>query len=221
MISIITPVWNRSDLTAQYLLGQNIHYPDDPAVQWIIINNGSTDGTGGFLEYWKDIMGERLIVLKNETNLGFSVACNQGAVRANGSILLFLNNDILIKGDYLTPLVMALADNPHSLAGPQLANFDTGWNVFAGKIINYLIGWCLAMTKEIFEALGGFDEQFSPAYYEDVDLCYNALQDGYGLQQVWVPLQHLGEQSGDQLEGKREITEANRIKFAKKWGLEL
>lgn len=221
MISVITPVWNRSGLTAQYLFQNHIHYPNDPGVQWIIVDNGSTDGTGGLLEYWKDIIGNRLIILKNEENRGFSIACNQGAARADGDVFLFLNNDILIKGDYLTPLEKALADNPNSLAGPQKADFDTGWNVFGGKIISYLIGWCLAIPKSIFETLGGFDEQFSPAYYEDVDLCYNALQNGIDLKQIWVPLQHLGEQSGDQLADKRKITEANRIKFAKKWGLEL
>ena len=221
MISVITPVWNRADLTAQFLFQNNTHYTDDPDAQWIIINNGSTDGTGGILQYWKDIIGKQLIVLKNESNLGFGTACNQGAERADGDILLFLNNDVIIKGDYLTPLGNALADNPKSLAGPQLANFDTGWNVFGGKLISYLIGWCLAVPREIFNDLGGFDERFSPAYYEDVDLCYNALQRGYELQQVWVPLQHLGEQSGDQLEDKQEITEQNRDKLAEKWGLKL
>ncbi len=210
-----------ANLTAQYLFSNNIHYPNDTGMQWIIIDNGSTDGTGGVLQYWKDIIGDRLIILKNQTNLGFSVACNQGAARADGDTLLFLNNDILIKGDYISPLEKALADNPRSLAGPQLANFDTGWNVFGGKIISYLIGWCLAMPISTFYILDGFDEQFSPAYCEDMDLCYNALQKGYDLQQVWVPLQHLGEQSGDQLKDKRGITEANRVKFAEKWGLEL
>lgn len=221
MISIITPVWNYAALTAQYLFSNSIHYPNDPVVQWVIVDNGSTDGTGGILQYWKDIIGERLVILKNRTNLGFSVACNQGAARADGDTLLFLNNDIRIKGDYITPLEKALADNPYSLAGPQLANFDTGWNVFGDQLISYLIGWCLSMTKEVFNDLGGFDEQFSPAYYEDIDLCYNALQKGYELQRVWVPLDHIGEQSGGQLDDKQKITLENRVKFAEKWGLEL
>jgi hypothetical protein len=222
VISIITPVWNRADLTAQYCLGNSIHYSDDPGVQWIIIDNGSTDGTGGILEYWKDITGDRLVVIKNETNLGFSVACNQGAARADGDTLLFLNNDVVIKGDYLTPMEKALDHNPNSLVGPQLLNSDTGWNVFGDTLISYLAGWCLAMTKKTFDDLGGFDERFSPAYYEDMDICYNAMQSGYELQKVWVPLEHYpGEQSGKQFKDKQQITELNRAKFAKKWGLEL
>lgn len=221
MISVITPVWNRSDLTAQFLLGNHMHYADDTGVQWIIIDNGSTDGTDNILEHWQGNIGDRLIVLRNETNLGFSVACNQGAGRAGGDIFLFLNNDVVIKGDYLSPLEKALDHNPNSLAGPQLLNSDTGWNVFGDKLISYLAGWCLAMTMATFYILDGFDERFSPAYYEDLDLCYNALQEGHELQQVWVPLQHIGEQSGGQLKEKQQITEANRVKFAEKWGLEL
>lgn len=220
MISIITPVFNRRDLTAKYLFGNNVHYPNDMGIEWIIIDNGSTDGTGGVLEYWKDIIGPRLKVIKNEENKGFAVACNQGAQRAKGDTLLFLNNDIIINGDYVTPLEKALKHNPHSLAGPQLANFDTGWNKFGDLLISYLVGWCLAIPAAIFAYLGGFDEQYSPAYYEDMDLCYNALKRGYDLQQVWVPVQHLGEQTGlTQLKDREEITKANRAKFAQKWGL--
>jgi GT2 family glycosyltransferase len=219
VISIITPVWNQSNLTAQYLYGQNIHYPYDKGVEWIIIDNGSTDGTGGILEYWKDIIGPRLRIIKNAKNEGFAKACNQGAAQAQGEILLFLNNDIIVKGDYITAIEKAVAHNPRSLVGPQLITADTGWNVFDGQPIPYLVGWCLAMPIWIFRTLGGFDEQFSPAYYEDIDLCYNASKQGYDLRQVNLPLQHLGEQSGLQLKGRRQITETNRARFAKKWGL--
>jgi GT2 family glycosyltransferase len=219
MISIVTPVWNQSNLTAQYLYGQNIHYPYDKGVEWIIIDNGSTDGTGGILEYWKDIIGPRLKVIKNDNNLGFAKACNQGAERAKGENLLFLNNDIIIQGDYITAIERAIADNPRSLVGAQLITTNTGWNVFDGKPIPYLVGWCLAMPAHIFQVLGGFDERYMPAYYEDIDLCYNASKQGYGLQPIRLPLQHLGEQTGLQLPDRQEITEANRARFAEKWGL--
>jgi len=219
MISVITPVWNRADLTAQYLYGNDIHYPKDTTIEWIIIDNGSTDGTGGILRYWSNIICDRLIVLRNEENLGFSKAGNQGAKQAMGNILVFLNNDIIIKGDFITAIEKAISANPKSLIGAQLITTDTGWNVFDGQPIPYLAGWCLAMTREIYDDLGGFDERFTPAYYEDIDLCYSAAQKGYGLQQISLPLQHLGEQSGKRLPGRQKITETNREKFAKKWGL--
>lgn len=221
MISIITPVWNRSDLTAQYLFSNHIHYPTDPGIQWIIIDNGSTDGTQGILQYWGDIIGSRLVILGNDKNEGFSAACNQGAKRAEGDTLLFLNNDVLVKGDYISPLEKIIRIYPNALAGPQILNFDTGWNKFGDKLISYIAGWCLAMRKVVFQELGGFDEQFSPAYYEDIDLCYNALQKGFEFHQTWLPIQHLGEETGKQLgDDKLKITLANKKKFAKKWRLQ-
>lgn len=222
MISIITPVYNRSDLTAQFLYGNNIHYLSNSGIEWIIIDNGSTDATTGILNYWQHIFGEdRLTVIVNEENLGYSKANNQGVEIARGDTLVFLNNDIVIKGDYLSPLEKALSDNPKSLVGAQLVNTDTGWNVFGDVLIEYLIGWCLAMSKEVYEDIGGFDERYTPADYEDSDLCYAAVQQGYTLEQVFVPLQHLGNQTGKLLPDRRKITEQNRVKFAEKWGLQL
>lgn len=219
MISIITPVWNRSDLTSQYLYGHNIHYPNPPDIEWIIIDNGSNDGTKDILEYWKSIIGNPLKIIRNRENLGFSVACNQGAKKASGGILVFLNNDVVIKGDYVTAIERTLTNK--EIIGPQLIGVDTGWNVFDGKVLSYIAGWCMSMTLATYEQLGGFDERYSPADYEDIDICYNALKKGYGLQAVRMPLQHLGEQTGNHLPNRRKITEANRVKFAEKWGLKL
>lgn len=224
MISIITPVFNRSDLTAQFLFYNEIHYPHDQGMEWIIIDNGSTDGTGGILEYWKDIIGPRLVVLNNDENKGFPTACNQGAERAQGGTLLFLNNDVLIKGDYISPLENVLKDDPLCLVGAQKIVGDTGWNNFNGQVIPYLAGWCVAVDSIIFSDLGGFDERYSPAYYEDIDLCYNALKEGLELKEVFVPLQHIGEQTGlsqFKAEDRKNITLANKARFAEKWGLSL
>jgi GT2 family glycosyltransferase len=219
MISIITPVWNRAHLTAQYLISHNIHYPNPPDIEWIIIDNGSSDNTQGYLDYWKLIFDDSLQIIRNGKNIGFPAACNQGAKVAKGEVLLFLNNDIIVRGDYISPIERQLKDYPDSLVGPQLIDFDTGWNVFDGEPLQYLVGWCLAMRRETYDLLGGFDERYSPAYYEDIDLCYNALQNNIKLRQVWLPLEHIGEQSGHQLRDRRGVTEANRATFAEKWGL--
>lgn len=218
--SIITPVWNRNDLTAQYFYGHDIHYKYDSTLEWVIIDNGSIAETNQVLNYWAVFFGEKLVVIRNETNLGYAIACNQGARQARGSNLIFLNNDIIVKGDYITAIDRALKKEPRSLVRAQLIDGDTGWNVFNGHPLHYLVGWCLAMTRETYNDLGGFDERYSPAYYEDIDLCYHAQKEHYELKEVFLPLQHLGEQTGPQLEGRREITERNKAKFAQKWGLQ-
>lgn len=219
-VSVITPVWNRSDLTGQYMFSHDIHYLAETEIEWIIIDNGSTDGTQKIIEYWQGIIGQdKVTMLRNDTNLGFSIACNQGALAAKGDILIFLNNDVQVVGDYISIIEKAIASNRHSLVGGQLIEFDTGWNVFSGQIIPYLVGWCLAMTRDAFHGLGSFDERYSPADYEDMDLCYNANIMGYDLQGLTLPLKHWENQTGKHLPDRRKITEANRIKFSKKWGL--
>ena len=219
MISIITPVWNRSDLTAKYLLAHSMIYQNPQDIEWIIVDNGSTDGTEGILDYWQGIMGKPLKVLTNKENKGFSIACNQGARKARGNVLVFLNNDVNIIGDYITIIERTLIDK--QIIGPQLITTDTGWNVFDSQVISYIAGWCMTMTRSTYEYLGGFDERYSPADYEDMDLCYNALKQDFSLQAVRMPLQHLGEQTGNLLPDRRKITETNRVKFAEKWGLRL
>lgn len=218
--SIITPVWNRADLTSQYLYDHFGRYANRKNTEWIIVDNGSTDETPASLDYWQRMVGGRLVVIHNEKNLGYSKANNQGVAVARGDIFVFLNNDIIIQGDYLTPLEEAVTANPRALVGAQLVSTNTGWNQFGDEIIPYLVGWCFAMSRIVFTDIGGFDERYT-FDYEDSDLCKAAVQKGYDLKEVPLPIQHLGNQSGKLLEDRRKITEENRVRFAEKWGLTL
>jgi len=220
VISVITPVWNQQDITSQFLYHHWRLYRGRTGFELVIINNGSTDGTKHILDmYQHNFTKDRMQVITNEVNQGFSVACNQGAKAARGDVLVFLNNDVLLMGDYLT-----MAENfigPKGLVGAELLTHDTGWNKFGDVIIPYIPGWCVAVQKASLEALGGFDERYTPADYEDLDLSYNAKQQGYDLVSLPLPLRHLSGMTGGQLGDRRAITEANRIKFAEKWGLSL
>lgn len=156
-----------------------------------------------------------LRVITNEHNRGFSIACNQGARKASGDVLLFLNNDILAWGDYVGA-VLRVMDND-LIAGPELNEHNTGWNKFNGRPIPYIAGWCLAITRATFEELGGFDERYSPCDYEDLDLCYAAQKAGKGLLRLELPVRHIS--GGSAMPDRLAITERNRLKFAEKWGL--
>ena len=221
-ISVITPVWNRSDLTSNFIAQNWINYSYNSEIEWIFIDNGSTDRTNSLLkiECQSDTMKGRLRMIANQENLGFSKANNQAAEIANGEILVFINNDVIIKGEYLEPIRIALTDHPKALTGAHMLDFNTGWNVFGSQLIPYLAGWCLAMRAETFQALGGFDERYTPADYEDMDLCYTAANDGRLLIPLDLPLHHLEAQTANlYLRGRRAVTEANKIKFMEKWGL--
>lgn len=218
MISVITPVWNRSDLTAQFLYANWLRYQEKD-IEFIIVDNGSSDATRQLLDHWAEVGGGQIVVIRNSKNLGFGPANNQGVKAAMYDKLLFINNDVEISGDYITPVVLALDERPDTLVGAQFLNFDTGWNKFNGRIIPYLAGWCVGMTKAVFEALGGFDERYVPGDYEDMDLSYTAFKTGYALMSLDLPLYHRFNQTAQQLPDRRAITERHRRVFAEKWGL--
>ena len=75
----------------------------DVAVEVIVVDNASTDGTVDALQA-RHAGEPRLRLLRNLANLGFGRACNLGAGMAGGEGLLFLNPDCLIAGDTLARL---------------------------------------------------------------------------------------------------------------------
>ncbi len=71
------------------------------AVQVVVVDNGSTDGT-------LESVGQSIpdaVILQNRTNLGFAAACNQGAASATGEWLFFLNPDVVLDAGSLTTLI--------------------------------------------------------------------------------------------------------------------
>lgn len=92
----------------------------DAPVEIIVVDNASRDGSLA-----KIPRDTRVRLLRNEHNLGFSVACNQGAAATPASHLLFLNPDCELPTDAVRGL-RELMSNDASLAvlGAQLINAD-------------------------------------------------------------------------------------------------
>lgn len=218
MVSVITPVWNKSELTHQFLFRNWQLYNGRADVEFIIVDNGSTDNTPKVLAQWRDIMGERLKVVTLPENMGFGPGHNRGAQEAAGDILVHISNDVIPKGDYVSIITNAIEDN--TLFGPQMLDYDTGWNKFDDVLIPYLAGWCLACNRATWDKLGGFDERLVPCDYEDIDLSYTAQQKGIELREIMLPLQHLFGQTAATLEGGRlQTTLKNQAIFKAKWNL--
>ncbi|HVA27041.1 MAG TPA: glycosyltransferase, partial [Candidatus Baltobacteraceae bacterium] len=86
--SIVIPVFNKAHFTRQCLEALRPTLEGAGAGEVIVIDNASSDETPEMLEAFPWVR-----VIRNETNLGFAGANNQGAREANGTYLVLLNND--------------------------------------------------------------------------------------------------------------------------------
>lgn len=185
-ISVIIPLYNRHDLTVFCVDSIRYHTPD---VEIVLVDNGSTDET--------ELIP---VTIRNKKNLGFAKACNQGADVATRDNLVFLNNDTIVHQGWLT-FTRHLNRAETGCVGPKLI-YPSGRIQSAGitvdfteplgreaKNISYdwaiqttevaaVTGACLAIRKELFEQLDGFDTGYWNGY-EDVDLCLKATAAGY------------------------------------------
>lgn len=220
MISVITPVWNQSDLTHRWLF-QNWVKHLHRNVEWIVIDNRSTDDTWEVLKYHKDKMGDALKTISLKENTGFGPANNRGAEMAQGDILAFISNDVQVLGDYITPIeILYEYDQGQTLFGPEIWENNTGWNTFDLGIIPYVAGWCVIVEAALWGPLCRWDERFVPCDYEDIDLSYQVTRGGGTLTKLSLPLKHDSGKSAEALPGGRlAVTLANQKRFMEKWGL--
>ena len=190
IVSVLLVVHNRAELTLRCLrtLRQRLSIP----FEVVIVDNDSTDAT--------QILLERLCgvtVLPRDQNLGFLRACNLAAESARGTYLLFLNNDTQIQtGSVEAALETLSRDLSIGAVGGRLV-FPDGRLQEAGSIIwndgscagygrndwpdapqyayrrdvDYCSAAFLLTPAQTFRDLGGFDDQYQPAYYEDADYC--------------------------------------------------
>jgi len=245
LATIIIPVYNQAAATLQCLEALSKNTPDH-LYNGVIVDNASTDETPELL---KGLSGD-VRVIRNAENLGFVKACNLGAQAATAKYLLFLNNDTVPVPGWLEAM-LSYMENDETIgavcakliypdgrlqeAGGIIFSDASGWNFGRGDDpskpeycrpyeVDYGSGACLLVRKELFQRLGGFDERFAPAYYEDVDLCFGVRRLGYRV--VFCPqsavIHFEGVTAGRNLNtGFKQYQARNQQIFLNKWKAEL
>jgi GT2 family glycosyltransferase/tetratricopeptide (TPR) repeat protein len=195
-VSIVIPVWNEWAFTKACL--ENLRPTLGVHDEVIIVNNGSEDATATGLRHYP-----WATVIENAENRGFAIACNQGAAAAKNEVVVFLNNDTITPSRWLDGLLSPFADagvvatGPRSnfVSGPQVVEDVTyalgdnaGLRKFARRWrdehrgqtseTHRLVGFCIAVRKSAFDAIGGFDEGFGTGGCEDDDLCLRLINNG-------------------------------------------
>ena len=234
--SVIIPVWNNAVLTQQ-CLNALAEVTDGVSYEVVVVDNGSTDGVETFLQ----TLGGDVQVIRNEQNLGFSKACNQGARAARGEFLVFLNNDTIPLKGWLSALVEeARAHADVAVVGSKLL-FEDGTIQHAG--VAFSREWflpyhiyrganahaaCVSRRRElqcvtaagmlvrrtVFEQAEGFDEGYRNGF-EDVDLCLKIKKLQWRI--VYQPrsvLYHLESKTP----GRKAHEQDNSRRLHERWG---
>jgi GT2 family glycosyltransferase len=242
LVSIIIPAYNQFAYTFNCLESLYVNLSPDLAYEVIIVNDASTDET---LEQLATLI-KGIKVLTNAENSGFIRSCNYGASQAKGQYLYFLNNDTRILENCLESLLKLIVNNPQvgavgskliyanskqQEAGGIIWNSADGWNY--GRLdspdepeynyvrpVDYCSGASLLVPTDLFKQLGGFSQDFIPAYYEDTDLCFALRELGY--QVLYQPqsnvIHYEGITSGTDLSsGIKQYQVINQTKFREKW----
>ena len=160
-------------------------------------------------------------IVDAEEDLGFGKGQNLGAKNAKGEILWLLNADTEILSRNTQGIVKEVKEN--GVVGPRLLNEDnsmqswsagvepTVWDLIRNNLgypasqkvwesskkreADWVSGASLFIRKELFDKLGGFDENFF-MYFEDIDLCRRIREAGYRV--IYFPefsVRHFGGKS--------------------------
>ncbi len=167
----------------------------------IVSDNGSTDGTAGWLKH--DYPAVR--VIQTAAPLSFARAANAGVAAAQFNRILLLNNDMIVKPGFLRALDSAFERIPDLFCATAQIFFPAGvrreetgkavWRQASpldfplrcdepipGEDFTWVLygsGGCSLFDTAKLHSLGGVSEVFEPAYVEDLDLGYRAWKRGW------------------------------------------
>jgi GT2 family glycosyltransferase len=204
LVSIVIPVYNQAHYTKDCLAGVRDLTLEPHEI--IVVDNGSADETPDLLDsYARE--GLPLRTIRNDKNLGFTLAANQGMRAAIGDYILLLNNDVTVTPHWLFGLLrMAQSADDIGIVGPRILDPRTGQIKTIGGLVfrkggvqappgencpreepaftmplecQYAEGSCMLIKRAVVDAIGCLDESFAPAYYEDVDYCFRAREAGF------------------------------------------
>lgn len=203
LVSIVIINWNGGQIFKDCL--ESLVKVKYPKIELIVVDNASEDQSENFPLKYKRFKQTRII--KNESNLGFAEANNQGVKYAKGKYILLLNNDTRVEKDFLSKLVSRIEkDSSIAVIQPKIfLMHENGYLDNAGSYltkIGFLKHWgfmerdgpefnkereifsakgaCMLIRKQVVDEVGLFDPKFV-SYFEESDFCWRVWLANYRI----------------------------------------
>jgi len=222
MISIIIPTFNRSYWLKECLsaLCNDIK---DAEIELIVIDDGSTDETHDFLNQFNHQPNIQFLLLNQERG-GPARARNLGVQLAQGDIICFLDDDSIVQSGWFNELESSFGtidDKYVAVKGMVNAYQDSTLPKFLEENIHVSDSWAtnnIVFRKKAFKEAGGFDEGFTFAAWEDLDLGFRLERMGYKrFYNERMVIKHPHEETMEQLKRKFKINGYGYYQFCRKW----
>jgi GT2 family glycosyltransferase len=195
-VSLVVPTFRRPKRLASCLESlAALDYPGE-LLEVVVVEDGGPTGALDPLRE-RDFNGLR-VVWADQPHRGPAVARNRGARLASNELLAFTDDDCRPRSDWLIEFARELSRRPRSVVGGQTINAltDNAYSRASQALVTYMVK-CgqgkeqqffasnnFALSRNLFEEVGGFAETFPCAGGEDRELCDRLVQQGIQLTHV-------------------------------------
>ncbi len=191
-------------------------------VELIVVDNGSTDGTGDWLQELA-MKDSRVQPITCDHNIGIGAARNCGMRAARGRVIVLLDTSVEPTGDFLSPLDKALEDGSTGIVGPFGVNSEDmrEFEDAPGPEVDAVEGYLMALRRARVREVGLMDEKFR--FYRHLDLDYSLAvrERGYRNRIVAdLPLRRHAHTDWERTppEERDRLSKRNFYRFLKKYG---
>ena len=188
-LSVVIPVHNGGNTLHRCLTA--LMASSRPPDEIIIVDDASTDGSAAVAESF----GAQVISLPNGPR-GPATARNRGVASAGGDVVIFVDADVAVHSDTLARIERYLAEQPELAAlfgsydaDPPARGLVTRYKNLLHHYVHQhgrreaFTFWagCGAIRRDVFVALGGFDESYRRPSIEDIELGSRLRGAGHGI----------------------------------------
>lgn len=221
-VSVVIPTFRRPEALERTLRSlATVSYRG--MFEVVVVDDGSKDFTESVIERIQREEPHLLLRFYEQGNSGAARARNHGAQAADGEILVFLDDDMLVQADHLDRHVAHLSSPSkravngewefapevrHELEGSSFGRFRLWLEDWVKKGLEMesldadllkptmLTACNLGIRRQDFLTLGGFDESFPAAGYEDQDFAVRATLAGFDfIYDKRIVLSHLDQRT--------------------------